>query len=62
VIKRDGISSDAIKQRMANQLDEENRKRRCNFILQNDNSRPLLMQVLELDKQLSTIANEIKQV
>ena len=60
VIKRDGISSDAIKQRMANQLDEENRESRCNFILHNDNSMPLLTQVLELDKQLSTIANEIK--
>lgn len=61
VIKRDGASPAAIKQRMANQLDEEARNKKCNFLLLNDNTQPLLMQVVALDKKLRAISTEPRQ-
>ena len=61
VIKRDGARPAAIKQRMANQLDEEARNKKCNFLLLNDNTQPLLMQVVALDKKLRAISTEPRQ-
>ncbi|MBM3411959.1 MAG: dephospho-CoA kinase [Bacteroidetes bacterium] len=61
VIKRDGSSPAVIKQRMDNQLDEEIRDSKCDFLLFNNNTKPLLAQVIELDKQLRVISNEKAQ-
>jgi len=61
VIKRDGATAEAVKQRMNHQLDEETRNGKCNFILHNDNNQPLLTQVLALDKKLRAISNEPAQ-
>lgn len=61
VMKRDGSTLPAIKQRMANQLDEESRDKKCDFLLYNNDTKPLLAQVIELDKKLRAISNERAQ-
>ncbi|MBM3413849.1 MAG: dephospho-CoA kinase [Bacteroidetes bacterium] len=58
VMKRDGSSPAVIKQRMDNQLDEGSRDNKCDFLLFNNNTKPLLAQVVELDKQLRVISTE----
>ena len=61
VMKRDGSTLPAIKQRMANQLDEESRDKKCDFLLYNNDTKPLLAQVIELDKKLRAISKERAQ-
>ena len=51
-MQRDGASKAAIEERMKNQLDEEEKMRRCDFIINNDESELLIPQVLKLHETL----------
>ena len=51
-MQRDGASKAAIEERMKNQLDEEEKMRRCDFIINNDESELLIPQVLKLHEML----------
>lgn len=56
VMARDLISEEAVESRMHSQLDEEEKMRRCHFVLLNDESRLLMPQVLELHQKLLQIS------
>lgn len=51
VISRDHVSKAEVLQRMSSQMDEEEKMKRCDFIIFNDETRPVIPQVLELDKK-----------
>ena len=52
VIRRDGLTKDAILQRMARQMDDAEKMRRCHFVITNDDRSALIPQVLEIHRQL----------
>lgn len=52
VIERDNTTRDAILQRMKNQLDEEEKMKRCDFIIHNDGNQMVIPQVIALHHQL----------
>jgi dephospho-CoA kinase len=56
VVSRDGLSREAIRQRMARQMDESEKMSRCQFVITNDDRVALIPQVLEIHKQLLLLA------
>ena len=48
---RDGISREAVLERMDKQIDESIKMRLCDFVIQNDNQHLLTTQVLDLHKR-----------
>lgn len=52
IIERDKVSEEAIKARMANQMNEEEKNRRANFVIINDGKQLLIPQVLKIDRIL----------
>lgn len=52
VMKRDGLSESQIRQRMSQQMDEDQKMEKCNFVIKNDEVHSLIKQVLEIDKIL----------
>jgi dephospho-CoA kinase len=56
VVSRDGLSREAIRQRMARQMDESEKMSRCQFVITNDDKVALIPQVLEIHKQLLLLA------
>jgi len=52
VIKRDDTSREAIQQRMRNQLNEEEKIKRCDFVITNDDHQLVIPQVLAINQQL----------
>ncbi|HEY1031537.1 MAG TPA: dephospho-CoA kinase [Flavipsychrobacter sp.] len=55
---RDGATEEKILQRMANQMDEEEKVRRCDYVITNDGNTAVLPQVLSLHKTLLEKARE----
>lgn len=51
VMHRDGISREAVLERMDKQIDESIKMRLCDFVIQNDNQHLLITQVLDLHKR-----------
>lgn len=51
VMQRDGISAEEVQQRISRQLNEEEKLKRCNFSIVNDETTAVIPQVLELDQQ-----------
>lgn len=51
VMQRDGISRDAVLERMDKQIDESIKMRLCDFVILNDNLHLLTTQVLDLHKR-----------
>lgn len=51
VMQRDGISREAVLERMDKQIDESIKMRLCDFVIQNDNLHLLTTQVLDLHKR-----------
>lgn len=49
---RDGATEEKILQRMANQMDEEEKMRHCDYVITNDGNTAVLPQVLSLHKTL----------
>ena len=56
VIDRDKTSEATIRSRMAQQMNEEEKMKRCDFIIHNDEKQAVLPQVLSLHQQLLTLA------
>lgn len=54
---RDHASAEAISQRMDNQMDEEEKMARCDFIIYNNETHSIIQQVLQLHHQLLRIAS-----
>lgn len=52
VMQRDGISREAVLERMDKQIEESIKMRLCDFVIQNDNLHLLTTQVLDLHNQL----------
>lgn len=48
VINRDGITESEIKDRMKRQMNEPEKMKRCNWVIQNDEANSLIEQVLKL--------------
>ncbi len=57
-MKRDGISSEEVKQRMKRQIDEEIKIRLCDFKIYNDEQKMVIPQVLELHETFNRLAEE----
>jgi dephospho-CoA kinase len=54
VMERDNASEGEIQKRIARQMEEEEKLKRCDFIIVNDEKHPIIPQVLELHKRFST--------
>jgi dephospho-CoA kinase len=52
VMDRDHVSEDEVNRRMQNQLDEELKMKRCDFVLQNNEQELLLPQIVQLHEKL----------
>lgn len=52
VMKRDKLSKKEVSQRLKNQLSDEERIKKANFIISNDGNIPLIQQVHSIHKQL----------
>ncbi len=53
VMQRDGATRNEIESRMKNQMPDEEKFKKVNYIVYNDNSRMILPQVLEIHEQLT---------
>ena len=51
VIARDGVTKEEIMKRINRQMDEEEKMKRCDFVITNDEQELVIPQVLELDKK-----------
>lgn len=58
VAERDAITFTQVEQRMQNQMPEEEKMNRCDFIIINDSLQPVLPQVIALHRQLLLLAHE----
>lgn len=56
VMERDGTAEAAVTERIRNQMDEEEKMKRCDFILRNDEHEMLIPQVLALHQKLISMA------
>ncbi len=54
VMKRDGISQEEVVSRMDRQLSEDDKMKRCDFVIINDEQEMLLPQVIGLHERLTT--------
>ncbi len=52
VMKRDGISREEVLKRISRQMNEDEKMKRCDFVLMNDEQQLLLPQVMKLHDQL----------
>jgi dephospho-CoA kinase len=55
VMKRDSTSKQAVLNRMSRQMDEEEKMKRCDFIIQNNETQLLIPQVIELHQHLLSL-------
>jgi len=53
VMKRDGISAEQVKARMANQMPEEEKIKRANYVIHSDDHQPLINKIDALLKDLN---------
>lgn len=61
VMERDGTSREAILKRMQNQLDEDEKMKRCDFVIYNDEIQMIIPQVLALHQQLLQLSQRPAQ-
>ncbi len=61
VIKRDQTSAENVRRRMEKQMNEDEKMKRCDFVIQNDGMRAVLPQVLEIHKNLLIGINKMKK-
>ena len=57
VMHRDGLSRDAVLQRMARQMPEDDKMKRCQFVIINDDRTALIPQVLKIHRKLVGLAD-----
>ena len=53
-MERDGISEEEVKERMQHQMNEEEKMSRCDYVIQNDGSKSIIEQVLEIHYRLTS--------
>ena len=58
-MQRDNTSKDAVEARMAKQMNEEEKMKRCNFIINNDEKELLIPQVIALHERFTLEANKL---
>lgn len=58
VIQRDGLSKEEIEQRISRQMDEEEKMKKCDFIIKNDEKQLVIPQVLDIHKKIIAIAKQ----
>jgi len=51
-MERDHVSETEVKKRMANQMDEDEKMKRCDYIIINDGTKSIIDQVLQLHEKL----------
>ena len=56
-MQRDGLTREAVKERIQNQLSETIKMRLCQFVIRNDEQELVIPQVLELDSKLREMKN-----
>jgi dephospho-CoA kinase len=52
VMKRDGSSAQSVEDRISRQMDDEEKMRRCDFVITNDEQMLLIPQVIALYERL----------
>jgi dephospho-CoA kinase len=52
IMQRDGADKESIEARMSKQMDEDEKMKRCNFVIVNDETRAVIPQVLALHQVL----------
>ncbi len=52
IAKRDGLTQEQIMERIQKQMDEDEKMSRCDFVIINDETQPVIPQVLALHQQL----------
>ena len=57
-MQRDAVSEEAVKARMNKQMEEETKLSLCDFIIHNDEERPVIPQVLALHDKLLALSKE----
>ena len=57
-MKRDNISRDKVLLRMKNQMNEEEKMKRCDFVIYNNEEQAIVPQVLELNRKLLQLAQQ----
>ena len=55
-MQRDSISKEAVLARMNKQMNEDEKMKRCDFVIYNDETQLLIPQVLELHEKLISLA------
>lgn len=55
VMERDNVTADTVKKRMSNQMNEEAKMQRCDYVIYNDETRFLIPQVIAIHRQLLDI-------
>jgi len=56
VLQRGGLDREAVIARMDKQMDEAEKMKRCNFVIDNNGKTSVIMQVLELHEHLKSLA------
>lgn len=51
-MQREGATEESILQRMSNQMDEDEKMKRCDYIINNDGNTAILPQIMDLHKTL----------
>lgn len=59
VMKRDEVSREEVMKRLSKQMNEEEKIKRCDFILINDETQLLIPQVLELHQKLINLSQSL---
>jgi len=57
-VSRDKITPEAVRLRMKNQMNEEEKMKMCDFIIDNDEAKALLPQVISLHQKLLALSND----
>jgi dephospho-CoA kinase len=60
VMRRDGVPQEKVLARMANQMDDEEKMKLCDYVIVNDGEQAIIPQVLEIHKQLLAKAEAMK--
>lgn len=55
VVKRDQTTTEAVRARMKNQMDEQEKCKRSDFIVRNDEQHPVIQQVLEIIQHIQPL-------
>jgi dephospho-CoA kinase len=57
-MRRDNLTRDQVQQRMSKQIEEVIKMHLCDFIIYNDEVKPVIPQVLELHKKLTALSKK----